>query len=406
MSVFKKLSFRETRDRLLSVIGTIGTENVELSELCGRVIAGNITAAMMIPHYDRSPFDGYALRSEDVAGASEDNPVTLKIIYEIKAGDTAGRPVKNGEAVKILTGAPVPDGADCVQKYEDTVFDEDSVTLSAPLKFNQNVVRAGEDVKSGMLLAENGTVADAAVMGMLASQGIGVVPVFRRPRVAVISTGSELVEVGEQLTGSRIYNTNRYMLEAELRRCGCIPFYAGLAGDDPGVIAKLVSESLDTHDAVVITGGVSAGDYDFVPEAMEMTGVEILCQGVKMKPGMASVYGFRDGKPCFGLSGNPASAMTSFYAVCRPILRKYAGERNWLPEMIKVNMTGDFGKSAGCERLLRGRMSIENGVICMRPSSEQGNAVISSMAGANLMVIIPAGHGPVHAGEIFDGFMI
>ena len=406
MSVLKKLSFRETRDRLLEVTGTVGTETAGLSCLCGRVIASDITASMMIPHYDRSPFDGYAFKSEDVAGASEDNPVTLKVIYEIKAGDTAGAPVKNGEAVKILTGAPIPEGADCVQKYEDTVFDENSVTMRAPLKSGQNVVRAGEDVRSSFLLAQKGTVADVAVVGMLASQGIVNTGVFRKPRVAVISTGSELAEVGEPLTGSLIYNTNRYMLEAELGRCGCIPAYAGLAGDDPELIAKLISDNLESHDAVVITGGVSAGDYDFVPEAMERAGVKILCHGVKMKPGMAAVYGFRDGKPCFALSGNPASAMTSFYAVCRPVLRKYAGESNWLPEMIKVKMTGDFGKSAKGERLLRGRMSIENGVICMRPSSEQGNAVISSMAGANLMVIIPAGHGPVHAGEIFDGFMI
>ena len=157
---------------------------------------------------------------------------------------------------------------------------------------------------------------------------------------------------------------------------------------------------------MIITGGVSAGDYDVVPEAMEKAGVSIRCHGVKMKPGMACAYGFKNGKPCIALSGNPASAMTNFYCIAGPLLRKYAGEENYLPEIIRVKMTGDFAKGAKGERLIRGRMVIADGVVTMEPPADQGNAVISSMAGANLMVIVPPEHGPVHAGDVLDGFMI
>ena len=406
MRVLKKTNFREARDALLAETGITGVEKVDISKVFGRVLSTDIRAAMMIPHYDRSPFDGYALRSADVANASEEHPVTLRVLYEIKAGDEAGAPVGAGEAVKILTGAPIPAGADCVQKYEDTVFDARSVTLKAPLRSGQNIVRAGEDVKAGRLLAGRGTIADVAVTGMLASQGMKTVDVYKKLRLAVISTGNELTEVGDHLSGSSIYNTNRYMLAAELTRCGFEAFYAGLAGDDAEETCELIAGCLDNYDGVIITGGVSAGDYDVVPEAMEKAGVSIRCHGVKMKPGMACAYGFKNGKPCIALSGNPASAMTNFYCIAGPLLRKYAGEENYLPEIIRVKMTGDFAKGAKGERLIRGRMTIVDGVVTMEPPADQGNAVISSMAGANLMVIVPSEHGPVHAGDVLDGFMI
>lgn len=406
MKGVKKLFFRETRDMLLAETGVIDTETADISGVFGRVIAEDVVAGMMIPHYDRSPFDGYAFRSSDTAGASEDNPVTFRVIYETRAGDVSGRALGKGEAVKILTGAPIPEGADCVQMYEKTVFDENTVTITEPLEYNRNVIRAGEDVKAGTVLAEKGTVADAGVVGLLASQGYAETKVYRKLRIAVISTGNELVEVGEPLQGSSIYNTNRHMFLAELARCGFEAGYAGTVGDDTDRTAALIKACMNEYDALIITGGVSAGDYDVVPDAMEKAGVNILCRGVKMKPGMACAYGFSGKKPCMALSGNPASAMTNFHCIARPLLRKYAGERNCLQEIIKVRMTGDFGKGAKGERLLRGRMSIEDGVVCMRPSAGQGNAVISSMAGANLMVIVPAEHGPVRAGDVLEGFMI
>ncbi len=402
----KKMRFSETRDMLLEYINPVDTETVSLEELCGRVIAEDVAARMNVPHYDRSPLDGYAVKSSDTASASEGSPVTLRIVCEIKAGDTADHILKSGEAVKILTGAPIPDGADAVVKYEDTLYTADSVTVSQPLLAGENIIRAGEDVKTGDVLVGRGTAADTAVLGLLASQGIAGAEVYRKPNVALISTGNEIVEVGTALTGSRIYNSNRYMLAAEMERCGCCAVYEGCAGDDMSSIAGLLSRVLSSYDAVVITGGVSAGDYDLVPDALERAGVDILVHGVKMKPGMACVYGMYRSKPVIALSGNPASALTNFYCIGRSILRKYSGACDYVPETVQIRMLRDFSKKSRGDRILRGTMKVEKGMICMDPSPEQGNVIISSMRAADLLAVVPMEHGPVAAGDVLDGFMI
>ena len=415
---FEKRPFRESRDLLLQKVSRVPAETVPLDEAYGRVVAGDITAGMMIPHYDRSPYDGYALRSCDIRGAAPENPVTLTVVREIRPGDPAGRGLREGEAAKILTGAPIPEGADVTVKYEDTVFSGETVTLSAPLAAGQNIIRAGEDVKKGDLLAADGTVADTAVMGLLSSQGLSEIAVYKKLRVAVISTGDELLEAGEELSGSKIYNSNRYTLTAELLKNGFAADYLGRAGDDTDGIADLLSRALQDHDAVILTGGVSAGDYDLVPDAFRKIGAEIVIHGVKMKPGMAGVYGFYQGKPCIALSGNPVSALTGFYCIAAPLLRKYAGMSRYNPEIIRVKITRDFLKSGQKgrengrqmvrtgERILRGAMSIENGTVCLTPSREQGNVVISSLSGARILAIVPGDHGPVKAGDVLDGFII
>ena len=403
----KKMPFRETRDLLLSRIKPVSAEIAPLDEVYGRILARDVIAGMMIPHYDRSPFDGYAFRSSDAKEASPETPVTLRVIAEFRAGDSAGDLcLGEGEAVRIMTGAPVPRGADAVTKYEDTVFTQDTVTLTSSFWPGQNVIRAGEDVKAGATLARKGDPADTAVMGMLASQGLTEALVYRRLRVAVIATGNELQDPGTLLSGGQIYNSNRYMLMSELQRAGYIADYAGNAGDAAAEIASLISGALQDHDAVITTGGVSAGDYDLVPDALRDLGAEILVHGVRMKPGMACVYAFLGEKPCIALSGNPAAALTNYHAIAAPLLRSYAGRNNAAPDLIRVRMLGDFAKGAKGERLLRGRMEIRDGRICMNPSPEQGNAVISSLAGADLMVIVPGDHGPVKAGDDLLGFMI
>ena len=403
---FGKRPFRESRDLLLQKVSRISQEKIPLSAAYGRVVAGDITAGMMIPHYDRSPYDGYALRSADTREASPEHPVTLAIIGEIRPGEPAGRALRDGEAVKLLTGSPLPEGADAVVKYEDTVFTRETVILSFPLSAGQNIIRAGEDVQQGTLLARDGVIADTAVMGLLSSQGLTEIPVYRKLRVAVISTGNELAEAGETLTGSKIYNSNRYTLTAELLKNGFLPAYLGRADDDTDGIATLLSKALREHDAVLLTGGVSAGDYDLVPDAFRKIGAEIVIHGVKMKPGMAGVYGFYQGKPCIALSGNPVSALTAFYCIAAPVLRKYAGMSRYNPELIRVKITRDFPKGGKGERILRGAMSIEDGMVCLTPSREQGNVVISSLSGAGILAIVPGDHGPVKAGDMLDGFII
>ena len=263
-------NYREARDLLISLVQKIGTERTELEKAAGRILAGNLLASENVPAFDRSPYDGYAFRAEDSAGASEETPVTLQVIEEIPAGSVPSREIVPGTAAKILTGAPIPQGADAVVMYEKTKFTGDTVTLSAPVSFGDNIVYAGEDVKKREIQAAAGTVIDAGLAGTLAAQGIGYPEVFQKPLVGMISTGSELVEASEEgpIPQGKIRNTNRYTIGAALQKDGCIPVYLGTAGDDVSEIAELILKGLEETDLVVLTGGVSAGDYDLTPQAM------------------------------------------------------------------------------------------------------------------------------------------
>ncbi len=405
-SMIKKMNFRESRDLLLSHIVPVASEKLPLDRLFGRILAEDVKAGMNVPHYDRSPLDGYAVRSSDTKSAGRDSPVTLKVIGEIRAGDSPDLIPGSGEAVKILTGAPVPEGADAVIRYEDTKFSEDYVTVCEQLLPDQNIIRAGEDVRAGDVIATRGMHVDLAVVGMLASQGMAEASVHKRLKVAVICTGNEIAEVGTALAGSQIYNSNRHMLAAALARDGYEAEYMGCAGDDTEQIAGLLLRALGDHDAVVLTGGVSAGDYDLVPEALERIGADIMVHGVKIKPGMACVYGFYRHKPCIALSGNPASALTNYYCIASSLLKKYSGAADYVPELIRVTVKSNFGKKGGGERILRGSMRIDDGMVCMYPSCEQGNVVISSLRAADLFVIVPEDHGPVKENDVLDGFLI
>ena len=398
--------FITARDLLLDVVRTVDTEEITLSECFERVLAESVAASENVPPFDRSPYDGYAFRSADSAGASQENPVTLRVIEEVPAGAVPTKVCTQGTAVKILTGAPIPDGADAVVAYERTQFTESTVTLFFPAKSGENIVYAGEDVRKGEVLAEQGTRIDPGTAGTLAAQGLARPRVYRVPKVGVISTGNEVIEVGEKLGAGKIYNSNRYTLSAALRALGCESVFLGLAGDSVDGICALLQKGLETCDAVITTGGVSAGDYDLTPDAMEKAGVNLLFRGVKLKPGMACAYGEKDGKLVCGLSGNPASSLTNFYAVAAPALKKLTGMRDYLPEAIQVTLAADFKKKSPGGRVLRGRLNISDGTVKMIISKDQGNVVISSAIGCDVMAIVPRGSGPLAAGTVLEGFKL
>ena len=226
-----EMDFEQARGLLLDRVLPVGRESVPLEQAAGRVLAEPLCAAENVPAFDRSPYDGYALRAADVRAAGREAPVTLRILEEIAAGGVSHVPVTEGTCVKILTGAPIPPGADCVEMYENTVFDAEKVTFFAPRKAGENIIRAGEDVRAGMHLAEAGETIDPGLAGTLAAQGCARPLVYARPRVALLSTGSELVEVGEEPGPGMIRNSNRYTLTAALGALGCEAVYYGIAGD-------------------------------------------------------------------------------------------------------------------------------------------------------------------------------
>lgn len=402
----KIISYLEARDLLLSITEPVETEPVSLEQCSGRILGQNLVATENVPPFDRSPYDGYAFRSVDSQKASKEQPVKLRILEEIPAGEISHYEVTEGCAVKILTGAPIPKGADTVTKYELTEFTEDVVTIFQPSASGDNIVRIGEDVKIGDVLAECGTWIDPGLIGTLASQNISMPKVYRKPKVGIISTGSELLEVGTELEPGKVYNSNQYMLSAALSKIGCTPVILGSAKDRTKEICEFILAGLKECDALVLTGGVSVGDYDLTPAAMEMAGVEVLFQGADIKPGMACAYGVKDGKLICGLSGNPASSITNFYAIAYPAMKKLCGYKDCIPTEISVKLKEGFKKKSPTTRILRGSLDLSDGIVCMRISREQGNVVLSSTIGCNVMAIVPAGSGPLSADTELRGFLV
>ena len=398
--------YMTARQVLLEHCAPVGTESVSLFRCTGRLLAQDVIAAENVPSFERSPYDGYALRSADVVSASKDAPVTLKILEEIAAGSVPTCGVTEGTASKILTGAPIPEGADCVINFEVTEFTAETVTLFAPLKKGKNIVRVGEDVMKGTVLASAGHVIDAGTCGTIAAQGILSPLVYKVPRVAVLSTGSELVEPDAEVLPGKIRNSNAYTICAALSEAGIEPVYLGIAGDDVDQIRELYQLGFETCDAVISTGGVSVGDYDLTPDALEQLGAEILIQGVDLKPGMACAYAVRDGKLAFALSGNPASCMINYYTVALPALKKLCGSAEPLPEEFDIRLLGGFGKKSGSTRILRGTLCHEDGMACMKLPASQGNVVLSTTIGCDTMAIIPSKSDPVPYGTILKGFLI
>ena len=400
------LSFEEARALLLEKAQSVGAETLPLEACGGRVLARTVTAPYSVPPFDRSPYDGYAFRAADSAGASREKPVTLHVLEEVAAGSVPRCAVTEGTAVRIMTGAPIPEGADAVVMFEKTEFTEKTVTLFEAARPGDNIVLAGEDVRAGDVLAQGGSLIDAGTLGTLASQGFASLEVFRKPRVGVISTGSELIEPGELPQSGKIYNSNRYTFTSLLAEAGCEPQYLGSAGDRVEGIAALIREGVETCDAVLLTGGVSVGDFDLTPAAMEACGAEVFFRAVDLKPGMACCYGSGEGKLICALSGNPASAMTNYYAVALPALRKLRGLHSCLPQELTVTLLGGFPKKSPVTRLLRGTLELSGGEVGMSLSREQGNAVLSSAIGCDAMAVVPAGSGPLAPGTKLKGFML
>ena len=398
--------YEQAQRIVLEPAAPVGAERVPLAMCGGRILAQTLLAQENVPAFDRSAYDGFALRAADTQGASEDAPVTLQILEEIPAGAVPAKALTAGTAAKILTGAPIPPGADTVVMYEKTTFTAEAVTLRFPLRAGQNLVHAGEDVKKGALLAQSGSVIDPGLAGALAAQGVAEPLVYRRPRIALLSTGSELVEADAAPAAGKIRNSSRAALEAALHALGCETVYLGIAGDSAEEIAARIDRGLSECDALITTGGVSAGDYDLTPEAMTRAGAALLLRGVDMKPGMACAYGVRGGKLICALSGNPAAALTNFYVVALPALKKLMGCRAYRPEEITLTLASAFPKKSPRTRFLRGRLLLADGQVKLAPAAGQGNVQLSTLAGCNAMAMIPAGSGAVAAGAVLKGFLL
>lgn len=373
-------------------------EYVNLSDALGRVIAQDIIAEENIPPFDRSPLDGYAFVAGDTEKATKKNPVVLEVIEEVPAGYTATKKVVSGTAIKVMTGAPIPEGANAVEKYEKIERKDNIIKIFSSFKAGQNIINAGEDLKKGQQFINKGILLTPPVIGLLASLGIDRVPVHKQARVALVSTGDELVDVSEPLRPGKIRNSNVYSLQGYCKEAGAKPLIIGTARDRVAEVAELIQEGLEKADMVITTGGVSVGDYDVVIDAVKSIGADILFWKIDIKPGMPTMVALKDGKIILGLSGNPASGLVVFQLLGIPFIRKMAGLEQYALPQIEVVLQQGFAKDSPKRRFLRGKLALEDGIVGVKLTGSQGNAILSSMVDCNVLVEIPAGSKAQKAG--------
>lgn len=387
-------------------VSTAGTEQIPLYEADGRILAEGITAKENIPPFDRSPYDGYAFRAQDVASAGAAAPVTLQIIEEVPAGHVSTKRVEAGEAVKILTGAPIPEGADVVEKFESTIFDEHTVQICSPLKPGSNICRAGEDVRVGEMLVKAGSRITSAAFGLLAGLGYARIKVYRQLKASIISTGSELVPVEAALTPGKIRNSSSYMLCSTLKKWGVAADIYGIVEDRTESIIRAIEECAGAYDVIVTTGGVSVGDYDLVEEALVRMGAKILLWKVKMKPGMAFLAAIYQGKLILGLSGNPSAAAASLYLIGKPVLGKMSGLAEYGLKKCRVSLLQNVPKKSPGRRLIPGVLRIIDTRACLDAKWEQGNGMLSQWNGCSLIGEIPPGTPPLEKGTVIEAYYL
>ncbi len=392
------VSVDEALNRILNRIQILGFEKVDIITSLGRVIGEDIFVPRDIPPLDNSAMDGYAVRAADIKGASQENPISLKVIEELPAGALPQMSVTKGEAVRIMTGAPIPKGADTVVMVEDTEKAGEGVRVFQGVPPGENIRRAGEDVKKDDRVISKGSVIRAAEVGMLASVGRAFVSVHQRPVVAILCTGDELVDVHEGIADHKIVSSNSYTLSAQVMECGALPLQLGIAKDDPAEIEEKLREGLRA-DVILSSAGVSVGDYDLVKDILREIGFEMDFWGVAMRPGQPLAFGTTGGKPTFGLPGNPVSSMVSFEQFVRPSLLKMMGHKNLFRPLVEAVLKEEISKKPGRRHFMRAKLSLEEDRYVVTTTGPQGSGILNSMVEANSLVIVPEEVTEIKAGE-------
>ena len=402
------ISLEEARALVLSLVEALPVETVSILDAVGRVAAADLRSDIDISPFAHSAMDGFAVRADDLAAASEDAAVELDVIAEVAAGETYDGPMASGQCVRIMTGAPVPDDADAVVKYEVVgVVSGDGkpgsrVSFSHPAQPRANIREAGEEAKAGEVIVEAGEVISTAGVGFLAGCGILDVPIYRRPRVAVAAIGSELVNPDELPTAGKIRNSNSYALAACVQAAGGVPTILPIVEDTHEALAQVVREATCDYDFVITSGGASNGDFDFIKPVVEDLG-ELLMTTVNMRPGKAQTFGIVQGTPVFGLPGNPAAAYVGFEMIIRPALRKMQGYTHFERPRVVAKLSRDVKKNDPRRIFLRSTLyKNDEGDYVVAPAKNQSSGLFGVIQRSNCMAIMPEGLESRSAGSLIE----
>lgn len=392
---------REASERILAAIRPLAAESVRLREALGRVLAEDVYSPIEHPPWDNSSMDGYAVRAADVRDASPQSPIALRVIDTVRAGQLPSTEVAPGTAIRIMTGAPIPRGADSVVRVEDSDGGERDVEIRDGRDAGRNIRPRGEDLRLGGLAVARGTMLGPAQIGVLASVGRATAMVHRRPKVAVLSSGDELVDVDEfdaVKRGERIVSSNSYTIASSVRGAGGEVVDLGIVPDDPAAYRERLSAARGC-DLLVTSGGVSVGAFDFTKDVLRSLGAELHLWRVTMRPGAPLGFGTLGELPWLGLPGNPVSALVTFELFGRPLLRKQCGEARIFRRAIEVRLREDVTIQAPLTHFLRAIVDWERDGAWARLTGPQGSGLLTSMAHANALLVVPPDRPTVHAGE-------
>jgi molybdopterin molybdotransferase len=411
------ISVEEALQKVLEEVNILEAESVPILDTLGQVLAEDIKSDINVPPLDNSAMDGYAVRSEDTKGASENAPRYLRVIDTVMAGSISKKKVTPGTAIRIMTGAPIPAGADTVVQFERTNeennTDNTRIGILEEIRPDLNIRRAGEDIARGILALRKGTVIRPSEIGLMASLGYSRVKVIRRPVVAVLSTGNELVEIDNALPEGKIHDSNAYSIAALVKKYGCIPKVLGISRDEEAELVGKLKQAQDA-DMVLTTGGVSMGDYDMVKDILARDG-QIVFWKVRVKPGKPLAFGKIKGRdknggaksiPHLGLPGNPVSCMVSFELFVRPALLKMMGKKNITKPIVAATLEETIINDAGRRLYNRAIVEKRNGHYYARMTGSQSSGMLSSMSLANALVIIPEEKKTVNKGETVQTLML
>lgn len=391
------LTVEEARERVLARFQPLEAEQAPLTEALGRVLAADTRAREASPPFTNSAMDGYALRSADTRDASEQAPLRLRLVGEVPAGSVYDGVAQPGETIRILTGAPLPEGADAALQQELTEVADGWVTIRQPVAPGTNIRQRGEDVRPGALLAREGAELGPAEIALLASLGVSPVAVRRRPRVAILATGDELTPLGQPLQPGKIYNSNTPYLIAAVARAGAEPVPLGVAPDQADALRAKLTEA-QGHDLILTSGGVSVGDYDLVKQILGEQG-EMEFWRVRIRPGKPLAFGFLGQTPLLGLPGNPVSAAVTFELFGRPAIRRMLGAAQVERPTITVTLAGEEQRRADRRQFVRVRLASDDGLLVAHTTGAQDSHLISSLQGATALLIVPEGEGVIRPGE-------